>query len=105
MNAIARHLAEAVFALHPSAKDRVRLELGQAPSGRGGRLIVAMEVPATDPARTDDPGLDAALQTARISELVAELAAAVPTAGNELTVMRDRVIWMPAVVPINPPLP
>ncbi len=105
MSQIARDLVEAVFALHPSAQDRVLLQLGQTPAARHARVVVAMEVPATDPARTDEPVADAALQTARISELVAELATAVQVSGNELTVMRDRVIWMPAVVPVNPPLP
>jgi hypothetical protein len=105
MSQLARQLAEAVFALHPAAKDRVLLHLGEAPSGGPKRVVVSMDVPATDPARTADSPPDRALQTARISELVADLATTLPTTGNELTVMRDRVIWMPAVLPINPPLP
>jgi len=99
MNLIARQLAEAVFALHPSAKDEVVLQLGPK------HVVVVMDVPATDPARAADAVADRALQTARISELCAELARSVPVEGNQLTVMRDRVIWMPAMVPVNPPLP
>jgi hypothetical protein len=99
MTALARELAEALFALHPSAADRVVLQLADQ-----RRVVVSMEIPATDPARTADAVPDPALQTARISELVAELAIRPPTAGNELTVMRDRVIWMPAMIPVNPPL-
>jgi hypothetical protein len=102
MNDIARDLANAVFALHPSASDRVVLQLGQVAQRR---VVVMMEVPSTDPARSADPVPDRAQQTARISELVAELGTRVPTAGNELTVMRDRVVWMPVVLPINPALP
>jgi len=99
MNEIARDLAEAVFGLHPSASDRVVLQLDQR------RVVLVMEVPTTDPARTGEALPDPALQTARITGLVAELATKLPSGGNELTVMRDRVIWMPAVVPIHPPLP
>lgn len=104
---IARQLAEAVFALHPCAKDRVVLQLGhvKTPSGRHARVVVVMDVPATDPARPAESELEPALQTARISELAGELADALSASGNELTVMRDRVIWMPAVIPFNPPLP
>jgi hypothetical protein len=101
VNEIARELAEVVFALHPAAADRVVLQLGQA---GGRRVVVMMDVPTTDPARTAAPSPDPAASTARITELVAELGRKVPTGGNELTVMRDRVIWMPAVVPFNPPV-
>ena len=82
-----RDLAAAVFALHPSAAERVLLQLGYV---AGRRVVVMMDVPTTDPARSGDPVPDRDAQTARITELVAELAAKVPNAGNELTVMRDR---------------
>lgn len=96
--AIARELAQAVFALHPSALDRVVVTL------RGG-VVASMAVPALDPARTADSQVDPALQTARISALVGELAnSAPPTSGDTLTVMRDRVIWMPSVITFGPPV-
>ncbi|MCB9796394.1 MAG: hypothetical protein H6741_27170 [Alphaproteobacteria bacterium] len=96
---IARELAEAVFAMHPSAKDKVVLTL------RGG-VVVAMEVPALDPERDVDAQVDPGLGTARISELAAELRrSAPPTEGDSLTVMRDRVIWMPSVLTFDPPVP
>lgn len=64
-----------------------------------------MEVPALDAARVADSGVDPALFTARISELAKELAnSAARTSGDTLTIMRDRVIWMPSVVPFAPPL-
>lgn len=99
ITAIARDLAEAVFALHPSALDQVVLKLGP------GRVVVVMEVPATDPRRQQSALPDPALQTAKISSLCAELGGVLRSSENELTVMRDRVAWMPAVIPFNPPLP
>ncbi len=97
-NTIARELAEAVFALHPSAEDRVLLTL------RDG-VVQVMDVPATDPARQADAQVDPATQTARISGLASELAKSVPTSSGEaVTVMRDRVIWMPSVITFAPPL-
>ena len=98
VNAIARDLAAAVFALHPAALDQVVLTLRRG-------VVVAMEVPGLDPARDGNSRVDPALQTARISQLAAELARSGPrTHDPEVTVMRDRVIWMPSVV-TSPPLP
>jgi hypothetical protein len=65
----------------------------------GDGSVLVMDVPSLDPARRLDAEVDPALQTARIAELVAELAnSAPPPSGDTLTVMRDRVIWMPSVL-------
>jgi hypothetical protein len=66
-----------------------------------------VEVPALDPARDTVAKVDPAQQTALISELIAELAGdgRRPVQGGEITVMRDRVIWMPSVIPFQPSVP
>jgi len=98
-NAIARELAEATFALHPAAAERVIVIVDRR------QVVASMAVPSLDPTRAVDVQVDRALYTARVSELIGELARnGLPLEGNQLTVMRDRVIWMPAVVTFQPPI-
>jgi hypothetical protein len=96
---VARELAAAVFALHPAARDRVVITLREgAPE--------TMSVPDLDAARAASPIGDIAELHHRISRLTAELGrCSPPPPGGEITVMRDRVIWMPSVLPFQPPIP
>lgn len=97
---IVRDLAEASFTLHPSALDRVVIRVDTH------FAVVEMEVPALDPQRDVGFHGDPAQQTARISALLAELArsGSRPVQSAEITILRDRVIWMPSVMPVRPPL-
>lgn len=98
-NVIARDLAEVVFALHPTAQDRVVVRLK-------GDIVHEMEVPQLDAQRPTASSANPSLAIARISELAAELRRdGLRPQEEELTVMRDRVIWMPSVVPFQPPIP
>lgn len=96
---IVRELAAATFALHPAALDRVVLRVD-------AKFVVrVMEVPALRDAPAPSETSAPEAQVARLSELVAELArSGRPVQGDEVIVMRDRVIWMPSVMPVRPPL-
>lgn len=93
INQVARELSEAVFALHPAAEDRVIVTID------GKHLVHEMFVPTSTSGGPVLPAGDRGEQVARVSALIAELAGCgLPVQGHELTVMRDRVIWMPAVL-------
>lgn len=92
--AISRELSEAVFAMHPWADGEVVVHLGRS-------AVSAFEVRklTLDSARRPE---DVGALTARIGQLVAELRQGQPVTDRSLTVMRDRVIWMPCVFPFEP---
>lgn len=92
---IARDLAIVMFDLHSSAGDRIEITFAQ------GR-IVAMDVPGGDPtvalAATDGPAAERGAAIAKASAMLGELRVRMPVAGDQVTVMRDRLLWMPVVI-------
>jgi hypothetical protein len=94
---VAGELAATVFQRHPGAGDRVEVVVRRG-------VVVELRVPDGDALAAAADAAERSEELARIATLAAELAATVPTAGDTLTVMRDRVIWMPSVVPTRPPV-